>query len=110
MKQEVTELTINGTKYIKADSVNTVESKPGKRAVIVVDRGWIFAGDLDETTRPGRLLLTRAVHVFSWSGVGFAAMIADPTKKTDIRSCANVDIPCEAEIFRVPVPDSWGVK
>jgi len=110
MKQEVTELTINGVKYIKADSVEAVQPKPGKRAVVVVDRGWIFAGDVDETAKPGKIVLTRALHVFSWTGQGFAAMVANPLVKTDLRPCADVEIPADSEIFRVPVPDNWGTK
>jgi hypothetical protein len=106
--QDVKSITINGVEYVRADSVTAPSPKPGKRAVVVVDRGWIFAGDVTEEN--GRIKLTRAVHVFSWSGQGFAAMIADPTKKTDIRSCADVDLPADSEIFRVPVHDNWGIK
>jgi len=109
MEQEVTELTINGTKYIKADSFVSVP-KPGKRAVVVVDRGWIFAGAGDDTSKPGKLILTRAVHVFSWAGQGFAAMVANPLVKTDLRPCADVEVPVDSEIFRVPVSDNWGIK
>jgi hypothetical protein len=108
MEQEVTELTINGTKYVRADTVRE-QPKPGKRAVVVVDRGWIFAGDVDEESKPGRILLTRVVWVFRWDGVGFAAMIENPKSKTDIRKVADVDIPVDSEVFRVPVGDSWGL-
>ena len=80
----------------------------GKRAVVVVDRGWIFAGDIEE--KDGRIILTRVVHVRSWSGVGFDGMIADPTKSVKIRRlAAPVDLPRDAEIFRVPVADDWGL-
>ena len=106
-KVELNELDINGVKYVRKDDVQT-PSKPGKRAVVVVDRGWIFAGDVD-TTHPGRITLTRAVWVFKWNQVGFAAMIANPKSNTDIRKVADVDLPCESEIFRVPVGDEWGL-
>ena len=47
---EMNEIEINGVKYIKADS------KPnGTRAIIVVDRGWIFAGDI--TRKDGFIFL-----------------------------------------------------
>jgi len=36
----------------------------GNRAVVVVDRGWIFAGDV--VRENGRIKLSRAIHVFRW--------------------------------------------
>lgn len=97
-------VTINGIDYIRADQATT---KPnGNRAIIVVDRGWIFAGDV--TRENGRIKLTRALHVFKWESVGFAGMIED-TKKADLRKIADVDIPEDAEIFCVPVSESWGL-
>lgn len=100
-------ITIDDTKYIRADAVSA-PPLPGKRAVVVVDRGWIFAGDVTEES--GRIVLTRAVHVRSWSGVGFDGMIADPSKSTMIKPLQYpVDIPRDAEVFRIPVGDSWGL-
>ena len=97
-------VTINGIDYIRADQA---QSKPnGNRAIIVVDRGWIFAGDV--TRENGRIKLTRALHVFKWESVGFAGMIEN-TKKADLRKIADVDIPEDAEIFCVPVSESWGL-
>ena len=97
------EIEINGEKYIKASAVPT--TPPGNRAVIVVDRGWIFAGDV--TRENGRIKLSRAVHVFKWESIGFAKMVE--TEKADFRPIADVDIPEGAEIFAVPVHDKWGL-
>ena len=96
-------IEVNGVQYVK-DGV-----KPsGNRAVIVADRGWIFAGDV--TRENGRIKLSRAVWLFRWESVGFSAVIADPKKsKADIRPIADVEMPADAEIFCIPVPDSWGL-
>lgn len=98
-------LTINGVDYVRADSVPAAKPN-GNRAVIVVDRGWIFAGDV--TREDGRIRLTRAVWIFRWESCGFAKVIEDPSK-ADIRPMADVDIPAGAEIFCVPVSDQWGL-
>lgn len=95
------QIIVDGITYVPACV------KPGKRAVIIVDRGWIFAGDVEECD--GRIKLTRALWVFRWEGVGFAAMIDKPTERTDIRKIADVDLPKSSEIFRIPVGDSWGL-
>ena len=75
------------------------------RAVIVVDRGWIFAGDVEETE--DRIKLTNAVWVFAWKSIGFSGVIDQPSE-ADIRPIQDVDIPKGSEIFRVPVPNGWG--
>ena len=95
-------VTINGVEYAP------VKKAAGTRAVIVVDRGWIFAGDV--TRENGRIKLANALHVFTWESLGFSGMIENPKKaKADLRKIADVDIPEGAEVFCVPVPDGWGL-
>ena len=99
----MTKINFNGIDYVPADSKHA-----GNRAVVVVDRGWIFAGDV--TRKNGRITLTNALHVFKWDALGFSGMIADPkAAKADLRPVADVDIPEGAEVFSVPVPEKWGL-
>lgn len=98
-------------KSVIVDGVKYVEEVPatGTRAVVVVDRGWIFAGDV--TRENGRIKLTRAVHVFRWESIGFDGMIANPnSSKVTLKALSNpVDIPEGSEVFTVPVEDTWGL-
>lgn len=101
-QKEKTNMIINGVEYAPVKKVS------GTRAVVVVDRGWIFAGDV--TRKDGRIHLSRALHVFKWESVGFAGMIENTKNaNADLRSIADVDIPEGSEIFCVPVPDDWGL-
>ena len=100
-------ININGIDYIPAS-----EATPritGNRAVMVVDRGWIFAGDV--TRENGRIKLDRAVHVLKWEIIGFDGMVANPkSNNVTLKPLPNgVDIPECAEIFCVPVADDWGL-
>lgn len=107
MNTDIETINVNGIDYVRADKVPAAVPN-GKRAVVVVDRGWIFAGDVSE--KDGRMRLDRAVHVMSWQSVGFSGLIADPkAAKAVIKRCAPVDMPADAELFRVPVADSWGL-
>jgi len=99
------QIQINGVEYVLTDCV-LAPALSGNRAVVVVDRGWIFAGDV--TRENGRIRLSRALHVFKWESIGFAKMVE--TAKADLRPIADVDIPEGAEIFCVPVSKNWGVK
>lgn len=97
-------IIVNGITYVPQSTAPT-----GIRAVVVVDRGWIFAGDV--TRKDGRIMLTRAVHVFRWESIGFDGMIANPkSDKVTLRPLPNgVDVPAGAEVFCVPVADNWGL-
>lgn len=100
-------ITIDDVKFVRADSV---EVKPtGNRCVVVIDRGWIMAGDLTE--QDGRILLSRAVHVFNWAEIGFDGMLANPkSPKVKLKKMPTaVDFPEGAEIFRCPVEQNWGL-
>lgn len=97
---DMSNVIINGIEYVPATSQPT-----GNRAVVVVDRGWIFAGDV--TRENGRIRISRAVHVFRWETIGFAKMVE--TAQADLRPIADVDMPEGAEIFCVPVHDQWGL-
>jgi hypothetical protein len=97
-------------KTVMVDGVTYIPQEPnGNRAVVVVDRGWIFAGDVTEEN--GRIFLDRAVWVFRWERIGFAAVIENPKRDgIDIRPLpTRVDIPAGAEVFRLPVDDGWGL-
>ena len=98
-------IAIDGIQYVRADFVPDVKPA-GNRAVVVIDRGWIYAGDV--TRENGRIRLDRCVWVFRWESCGFAAVIDDPSK-ADIRKHAAIDMPEGAEIFSVPVHDQWGL-
>lgn len=93
-------VVIDGVEYMP------VMPATGTRAVVVVDRGWIFAGDV--TRKGGRIQLSRAVWVFRWESCGFAKVIEDPSM-ADIRKISDVNIPEQSEIFCIAVSDSWGL-
>jgi len=99
-------IKIDDVEYVRSDMVKAPIT--GNRAVIVVDRGWIFAGDV--TRENGRIKLSRAIHVFCWESIGFDGMIVNPkSNKVTLKSLADVDMPESSEIFSIPVLDDWGL-
>lgn len=81
-----------------------------KRVILVVDRGWIFAGDQSRTS-DGYVSLTNAVHVFKWESIGFAKMVEDwKDSKVDIRKVLDVEVPDDSIVFRIPVGKDWGLR
>lgn len=102
-------MLINGVEYVRKDSVMANPSPNGNRAVVVIDRGWIYAGDVTEEN--GRIYLDRAVWVFKWNEIGFDGVIENPkNSKVTIRKMKNrIDIPVGSEVYRIPVDDNWGL-
>jgi len=97
----MTNLTINGIEY------GPIKPATGTRAVVVVDRGWIFAGDV--TRENGRIRLDRALHVFRWESIGFDGMLSQPkSPNVALKAIPSIDLPEGAEIFCVPVVDDCG--
>jgi hypothetical protein len=104
---QLKEITLDGVKYLRADALPLAPT--GKRAVLVADRGWIFAGDV--TRANGRITLSRALHVFAWQEGGFSLCVSDPKRaKADLRPIADVDMPADCELFCIPVADDWGIR
>ena len=97
-------IEVDGTRYVRQEQQPT-----GDRAVIVADRGWIFAGDVTE--KDGRIQLARAVNVQRWSGIGFDGMLRDPSSdKVTIKKLSHtVDFPQGSELFRCRVGEEWGL-
>jgi len=98
------EVIIDGEVFVPKNKASS-----GNRAVIVVDRGWILAGDVRREN--GRIYLSRAVHVFRWESIGFDGMIANPkSDKVTLKPLSNdVEIPEGSEIFCVTVGEQWGL-
>lgn len=104
-------ININNVAYVRADQVQLPPK--GSREVVVIDRGWIYAGDVVKGD-DGYIYLHRAVWVFKWESVGFDGVIANPKDgKVTIKPMPAgkniVKVPTGAVIFTVPVEKNWGL-
>ena len=101
-------IDVNGVTYVPQDSSNTIPT--GNRAVVVIDRGWIFAGNVTTCELTGELTITNAVHVFRWESIGFTGVLSDPkSSKVILKECDYpVKVPSGSVIFSVPVNEDWG--
>jgi hypothetical protein len=101
-------ISINGVQYAPVGSQTTVHS--GNRAVCVIDRGWIFAGNVETDEVTGELVIHNAIHVFRWESIGFTGVLANPkdSKVTLKTSPYPVRVPAGSVIFTVPVDENWG--
>ena len=81
--------------------------KEGDRHLVVLDRGWIFCGNLTRTD-DGVNTLTDCVNVRKWSSGGFGGLTTDPKGSGAVcDSCAPIRFRDSAMILAVPVPENW---
>ncbi len=107
-KANIEKIVVDGKTYVEEGLAQPKMS--GNRAVIVVDRGWVVAGDVNEDN-PARIVLSNAVWLFRWDSIGLDGVIADPkSPKATLRPMPNgFSIPSDSEIFRIPVAINWGM-
>lgn len=105
-------LSVGDVKYIREDLVKSARPS-GNRAVVVVDRGWIYAGDVEvgKEYYGYVLVLSRPILVQGWSEIGFDGMLANPkSPKVRLKPLTGVvEIPVDSVIFKKPVEASWGL-
>ena len=105
-------IEINGVVYapVGSSSANTLPT--GNRHVVVLDRGWIYAGDLSYVEEGGITwqVISNATHVFRWESIGFTGVLENPKNpKVTLKEVAYpVKVPLGSVIYTVPVPETWG--
>jgi hypothetical protein len=84
-----------------------LESAPeGDRHIVVLDRGWIFVGDLRE--EDGKIILSNCVNVRKWTQGGFGGLTKDPRGSGAVLDqCEPISFHKSAVIFMVPVVEDW---
>ena len=98
-------IEINGITYVPVGT-----SPTGSREVVVIDRGWIVAGDVSKDEVTGELIVSNAVHVFRWESIGFSGVLDNPKdSKVTLKTLPYpVKVPAASVIFTIPVPSDWG--
>lgn len=100
---------INGVTYVPETDPDPAALPAGDRAVFVIDRGFIYAGDW--SLSDGQYTLTNAVNLRRYESIGFEGVLADPksAKATIVPTPYPVIVPAGSVLFRIPVPQGWGL-
>lgn len=93
-------VTIHGVEYVPAGAT-------GGQCLCVLDRGWIFVGDLS-TNDAGIHTLRNARNVRKWNKGGFGLLTRSREDSGAVLDdCADLQFTAGALIFCVPVAESW---
>jgi hypothetical protein len=84
----------------------TANCQEGARHIVVLDRGWIFAGDL--VVEDGIYTLSNAANIRTWKTGGFGALSQGAKKAgAQLDDCAAIKFSGKAMIFAVPISKDW---
>jgi hypothetical protein len=94
------------------EAINTITSAfancaEGDRHIVVLDRGWIFAGNLS-CDEHNVYTLSSAVNVRKWNKGGFGALTSSVSAaEATLDKCSSIRFHQSAMIFVVPIGDDW---
>lgn len=83
-----------------------VQTPTGNRHIVVLDRGWIFVGDLSHNN--GIYTLTNCQNIRKWEKGGFGALSkSGKDAGAHLDAAAAIQFRTDAMIFSVPVSEDW---
>jgi len=84
-----------------------LEQKSGDRFIVVLDRGWIFVGNLSEID-DDHFVLSNAKNVRKWEKGGFG-LLSQSAKQAGaiLDDCADIHFSSSAKILYIPVTEKW---
>ena len=82
-------ITINGVHYVRADSV---QQKPTKKQIVVLQRGWIVVGDVSKDGQEVTISNCSVIRVWGTkNGLGELAEYG-PLEDTKLDKCPDVSV------------------
>lgn len=90
MQQEINELEINGTKYVRKDSIQlTPLEYKGDVKIVILQRGWIYIGRLERNGNDCKL--HSAYNIRTWGTTkGLPELVNGATSSTKLDKCEGV--------------------
>ena len=85
----------------------TANCTAGDRHIVVLDRGWIFVGDLSQDEHD-IFTITNCKNVRKWNKGGFGLLSQSATKaEAVLDDCVPIRFEKSARILVVPVAGDW---
>ena len=82
----------------------------GSRHIVVLDRGWVFVGDLQQQ-EDKTWLLVNAKNIRRWAKGGFGLLSRSARESEAVLDeCAPIRFDGSAMILRVPVGRGWDAE
>ena len=102
---ELKTISINDVEYVRADSV---QQKPSKKQIVVLQRGWIVVGDVSEEGEKVTISNCSVIRIWGTKdGLGELAECG-PLTNTKLDKCPDVSAHKLSIVLRMNVnEDNW---
>ena len=98
-------ITIDDVKYIRADAVNEASKYEGDIKIVVLDRGFVYVGNVEETD--GFIVIRNAKNIRIWGTTkGLGELVNGPLSNTALDKVGTVRAPSRALISLIDVEQS----
>lgn len=88
MQQEITELEVNGVKYIRKDMASKTEFT-GDIKIVILQRGWVYVGRFERTGNDCKLHNASCIRTWGTTK-GLQELVNGVTSKTVLDKCEGV--------------------
>ena len=98
-------ITIDDVKYIRADSVNDASKYEGDIKIVVLDRGFVYVGNVEETDN--FIIIRNAKNIRAWGTTkGLGELVNGPLSNTKLDAVGTIRAPSRALISLIDVEQS----
>jgi hypothetical protein len=88
-KQTINEIEINGTKYVRADSITQPKNFEGDIKIVVLQRGWVYIGRFERIGNDCKL--HNAYCIRTWGTTkGLPELVNGATSSTKLDKCEGI--------------------
>lgn len=95
-------------KAIDVLTAATANCAAGDRHIVVLDRGWVFAGRMSLDKETNIYTVTDCLNIRYWKKVGFGGLSQGAKKaEATLDDCVPIKFHARAMIFCVPIPEGW---
>ena len=88
MKQDITEIEVNGIKYVQKSSATATEHT-GDIKIVVLQRGWVYVGRFERAGNDCKLHNSSCIRVWG-TKKGLQELVNGVTKDTVLDKCEGV--------------------
>lgn len=102
---QLNKITLDNVEYVRADSI---DYKPTKKQIVVLQRGWIVIGDVEKSEAEVNITNCSVIRVWGTSkGLGEIAF-SGPTGKTILDECPDISVhPLTVVLYMNVNEDKW---
>jgi len=93
---------------VVTEAAKQCEAAKGTRHLVVLDRGFIFAGNLAYNDKDDWYTLTSVVNVRKWKKNGFGGLVKSAKDaEATLDPCGTIKFKNSALIFVAPISKDW---